>query len=180
MREPGRSAIGAWSGGRFLRFGEAVSAERLEALLRPGAGIDTVLTADVYGQGEADSLLGRALRGGLAGLGGLGGTARRLAGLVGLAAIGAVGLPGLAAETQVMALDLAGVAVSAGSACSSGKVTPSHVLRAMGADRDLAASAIRVSLGWASEAADVGHFLQAWGDLYRRGARAAPAATPAA
>jgi aryl-alcohol dehydrogenase-like predicted oxidoreductase len=63
MREPGRSAIGTWSGGRFLRFGEAIDEERLEALLRPGAGIDTLLTADAYGQGEADSLLGRALAG---------------------------------------------------------------------------------------------------------------------
>ncbi len=63
MAEPGRSAIGTWSGGRFMRFGEAVPEERLEALLRPGEGIDTVLTADVYGQGEADRLLGRALRG---------------------------------------------------------------------------------------------------------------------
>jgi aryl-alcohol dehydrogenase-like predicted oxidoreductase len=63
MREPGRTAIGTWSGGRFLRFGEAIGEERLEALLRPGGGIDTVLTADTYGQGEADRLLGRALAG---------------------------------------------------------------------------------------------------------------------
>jgi aryl-alcohol dehydrogenase-like predicted oxidoreductase len=63
MREPGRIAIGTWSGGRFLRFGEAVEEERLEALLRPGGGIDTVLTADAYGQGEADAVLGRALAG---------------------------------------------------------------------------------------------------------------------
>ena len=63
MREPGRTAIGTWSGGRFLRFGETIDEERLEALLRPGDGIDTVLTADTYGQGEADSLLGRALAG---------------------------------------------------------------------------------------------------------------------
>ncbi len=63
MSAPGRTAIGTWSGGRFLRFGETVSEERLEALLRPGGGIDTVLTADAYGQGEADSLLGRALAG---------------------------------------------------------------------------------------------------------------------
>ena len=61
MREPGRAAIGTWSGGRFLRFGEAIAEERLEALLRPGGGIDTVLTADAYGQGEADRVLGRAL-----------------------------------------------------------------------------------------------------------------------
>ncbi len=63
MREPGRTAIGTWSGGRFLRFGETIEAERLEALLRPGGGIETVLSADTYGQGEADSLLGRALAG---------------------------------------------------------------------------------------------------------------------
>jgi aryl-alcohol dehydrogenase-like predicted oxidoreductase len=63
MRDPGRAAIGTWSGGRFLRFGEAIAEERLEALLRPGGGIDTVLTADAYGQGEADRVLGRALAG---------------------------------------------------------------------------------------------------------------------
>jgi aryl-alcohol dehydrogenase-like predicted oxidoreductase len=61
--EPGRSAIGTWSGGRFLRYGETIAEERLQALLRPGDGIDTVLSADAYGQGEADSVLGRALAG---------------------------------------------------------------------------------------------------------------------
>jgi aryl-alcohol dehydrogenase-like predicted oxidoreductase len=63
VSEPGRSAIGTWSGGRFLHFGEAVEEDRLAALLRPGGGIETVLTADAYGQGEADRLLGRALQG---------------------------------------------------------------------------------------------------------------------
>ncbi|HET7417851.1 MAG TPA: aldo/keto reductase [Solirubrobacterales bacterium] len=63
MKEPGRAAIGTWGGGRFLRFGEAISEQRLEALLRPGGGIDTFLTADAYGQGEADRVLGRALVG---------------------------------------------------------------------------------------------------------------------
>jgi aryl-alcohol dehydrogenase-like predicted oxidoreductase len=63
VSEPGRTAIGTWSGGRFLHFGAAVEEERLQALLRPGAGIDTVLTADAYGQGEADRVLGRALEG---------------------------------------------------------------------------------------------------------------------
>jgi aryl-alcohol dehydrogenase-like predicted oxidoreductase len=63
MSEPGRSAIGTWSGGRFLHFGEKIEEERLQALLRPGGGIETVLTADAYGQGEADRLLGRALEG---------------------------------------------------------------------------------------------------------------------
>jgi aryl-alcohol dehydrogenase-like predicted oxidoreductase len=63
MREPGRSAIGTWSGGRFLHFGEAIEEDRLAAVLRPGEGIDTVLTADAYGTGEADKVLGRALAG---------------------------------------------------------------------------------------------------------------------
>ncbi len=71
-------------------------------------------------------------------------------------------LPGLAAETQVMALDLAGFAISAGSACSSGKVQASHVLQAMGADERLAGSAIRVSLGPDTTGADIDAFVEAW------------------
>ncbi len=59
----GHVAVGTWSGGRFMRFGEAVSDERLEALLRPGQGIRTLLTADAYGAGAAEVLLGRALAG---------------------------------------------------------------------------------------------------------------------
>src|SRR3954462_1383958 len=63
MPDPGHVAVGTWSGGRFMHFGEELSDERLEALLRPGGGIDTILTADAYGQGEADRVLGRALAG---------------------------------------------------------------------------------------------------------------------
>jgi aryl-alcohol dehydrogenase-like predicted oxidoreductase len=63
VSEPGRTAIGTWSGGRFLHFGEPIEEQRLVELLRPGNGIDTVLTADAYGQGEADRVLGQALRG---------------------------------------------------------------------------------------------------------------------
>jgi aryl-alcohol dehydrogenase-like predicted oxidoreductase len=63
VSEPGRSAIGTWSGGRFLHYGETIEEERLQALLRPGGGIETVLSADAYGQGEADRILGRALEG---------------------------------------------------------------------------------------------------------------------
>ena len=69
--------------------------------------------------------------------------------------------PGVAAATLLIALDLAGVAVSSGSACSSGKVTPSHVLAAMGVEPGLAAGAIRVSLGWASREEDVDRFVVA-------------------
>jgi aryl-alcohol dehydrogenase-like predicted oxidoreductase len=59
----GHVAVGTWSGGRFMRFGEPIAEERLEAVLHPGGGIRTVMTADVYGEGEADRLLGRALEG---------------------------------------------------------------------------------------------------------------------
>jgi aryl-alcohol dehydrogenase-like predicted oxidoreductase len=61
--DPGTTAIGTWSGGRFMHFGEPLEEARLTALLRPGQGIDTVITADVYGSGEADLALGRALEG---------------------------------------------------------------------------------------------------------------------
>ena len=61
--DPGRVALGTWSGGRFLGFGEKLGEERLEKLLEPGPGISTLLTADTYGQGDADRLLGRALAG---------------------------------------------------------------------------------------------------------------------
>lgn len=72
------------------------------------------------------------------------------------------GLAGVDAERMLMALDLDGVAVSSGSACSSGKVTPSHVLQAMGVAPDLARSAIRVSFGWNSERQDGERFYEAW------------------
>ena len=71
-------------------------------------------------------------------------------------------VPGMPAETALIALDLAGVAVSSGSACSSGKVAASHVLAAMGVPRDLAKCAIRISLGWASTEADLEMFATAW------------------
>jgi len=61
--DPTRTAIGTWSGGRFMHFGEPLDDERLTALLRPGDGIDTVITADAYGAGEADRALGNALSG---------------------------------------------------------------------------------------------------------------------
>ncbi len=61
--DPTRTAIGTWSGGRFMHFGEPLSEERLLELLRPGEGIDTVMSADAYGAGEADALLGRAIEG---------------------------------------------------------------------------------------------------------------------
>jgi aryl-alcohol dehydrogenase-like predicted oxidoreductase len=61
--DPGPAAIGTWGGGRFMRFGEPLSDERLLALFTPDDAIRTVITADVYGAGDADSMLGRALAG---------------------------------------------------------------------------------------------------------------------
>jgi cysteine desulfurase len=69
------------------------------------------------------------------------------------------------AETAVIAFDLAGVAVSSGAACSSGKVAASHVLAAMGLPEELVRGAIRVSLGYSSTDDDVTAFLKAWGQL---------------
>lgn len=80
----------------------------------------------------------------------------------------AIAIPGVSAETQVIALDLDGVMVSAGAACSSGKVGPSHVLAAMGMPPETAGSTIRVSLGWSTAEADIAHFLDAWAAVYRR------------
>src|SRR5262245_15206005 len=77
-------------------------------------------------------------------------------------------VPGTTAETLVIRLDLAGVAVSAGSACSSGKVEASHVLSAMGLSPELAQGAIRVSLGFSSVSADIERFIGAWSELIKR------------
>lgn len=70
--------------------------------------------------------------------------------------------PGMKAETAIIAFDLNGIAVSSGSACSSGKVQPSHVLAAMGVDPALAGGAIRLSLGWDTTEDDAGNVLKAW------------------
>lgn len=82
--------------------------------------------------------------------------------------VSCLALPGVKGETQVMALDLAGVAVSSGSACSSGKVKESHVLKAMGLGGDIAGSAIRVSLGWNTGASDIDQFVKAYCDFAKR------------
>lgn len=76
--------------------------------------------------------------------------------------------PGWKGETQVMSMDLAGFAISAGSACSSGKVRESRVLRAMGHDEDTARSAIRVSLGWQTDEQEITRFADAWSAQYRK------------
>jgi len=79
-----------------------------------------------------------------------------------------IAVPGVKAETLVIGLDLAGIAVSAGSACSSGKVEVSHVLAAMGASPEIAHGAVRVSLGFGSENTDIQRYLSAFGELVKR------------
>ncbi len=74
-------------------------------------------------------------------------------------------VPGLKAETAVIGFDLGGIAVSSGSACSSGKVQPSHVLAAMGFSRELAEGAVRLSLGWSTSKTDIDLALEAWRKL---------------
>jgi cysteine desulfurase len=89
----------------------------------------------------------------------------------------ALALAGLIGETTVIACDLAGVSIAAGSACASGKVAPSHVLTAMGLAPEAARCVVRVSLGWSSTEADVEQFLTVWrkhrDTVFARRARAA-------
>jgi cysteine desulfurase len=84
-----------------------------------------------------------------------------------------IAMPGVPSETQVIALDLDGVAVSAGSACSSGRVEPNRVLLAMGVAPELAACALRISLGWSTTAGDIDRLVAAWRALYERTRRRA-------
>ena len=76
-----------------------------------------------------------------------------------------VGLPNKPAQTQLMQLDLAGIAVSSGSACSSGSFKPSHVLTAMCASEEEAKSALRISIGWATTADEIDRFLEVWSKI---------------
>jgi len=77
-------------------------------------------------------------------------------------------LAGVPADTQLMALDLAGYCVSSGSACSSGSVQPSKILGAMGVDDDLASNALRISFGWPTTRADVEGFIGTYIDLAKK------------
>jgi cysteine desulfurase len=79
-----------------------------------------------------------------------------------------IGLPGIAANTQLMNLDIEGIAVSSGSACSSGTIKPSHVLEAMSAGPHLASHALRVSMGWDTKADDIERLAEAWLKMYSR------------
>lgn len=83
---------------------------------------------------------------------------------------------GMHADTALIGFDLDGVSLSSGSACSSGTVSESHVLAAMGAPRDLSGGALRVSLGWTSNMGDVAAFLGAFEKIYQRAKAAGVAA----
>ncbi|MBI1211598.1 MAG: aminotransferase class V-fold PLP-dependent enzyme [Alphaproteobacteria bacterium] len=86
-----------------------------------------------------------------------------------------VAVSGISAENLVIALDLDGFAVSAGAACSSGKVRQSHVLTAMGVDPALAQSAIRISFGVSTTAEDLNRFIEAWARIVKRASTRAAA-----
>jgi cysteine desulfurase len=122
-------------------------------------------------QGEADrmaALRGRLLQGlrdVRADLVVFGARAHRLANTLN------IGVPGLTSETAVIAFDLAGVAVSSGSACSSGKVKRSHVLDAMGVSRGLAESALRFSLGWSTTDAEIDKAITAFATVAKAAAQ---------
>ncbi|MGB7409353.1 MAG: aminotransferase class V-fold PLP-dependent enzyme [Pontixanthobacter sp.] len=79
--------------------------------------------------------------------------------------IAAMAMPGLSGSAQLMRFDMAGIALSQGSACSSGTLKQSHVLTAMGIDEDTASRTIRVSIGWNTQAQDVERFCTAWIDM---------------
>ncbi len=85
-----------------------------------------------------------------------------------LANTSCIAMPGVTADSQLMVFDLAGIMVSSGSACSSGKVAKSHVLAAMGVADDVAETAIRVSLGWNTTETDIDRFVASWTAVYRR------------
>jgi cysteine desulfurase len=82
-------------------------------------------------------------------------------------------MPNVVSETQLMNFDLEGFCISAGSACSSGRIEPSHVLRAMGYADELAATAVRISVGWSTKPEEITRFRESWVKLYQRLAKKA-------
>jgi cysteine desulfurase len=86
-----------------------------------------------------------------------------------IATIGAYAMPGVSSASQLVQFDLAGISVSAGSACSSGSMKASRVMAAMGLDPDIAGTIVRVSFGPSTSADDIGRFLEEWRRMRRRG-----------
>ena len=89
-------------------------------------------------------------------------------GVARIATIGAYRMPGVAAKAQLIQFDMAGIAVSAGSACSSGSMRPSHVLAAMGIATDVADEVIRVSFGRETRASDIERLVEEWARIFAR------------
>jgi cysteine desulfurase len=148
-------------------FGRRAGTENVAGIAGFGAAVEASLAGLAQYQALAvhrDRMEAR-LRAAAPGLQVHGGAAPRVAG------VSCFGVEGLPSGTQVMGLDLAGFAVSAGSACSSGKVKPSRVLTAMGLSDTAARSSIRASFGWASAAEDFDALAEAW---IKMAARARP------
>lgn len=145
-------------------FGRRAGTENVAGI----AGFGVAAEAAANGVGAYEALRGprdafeARLKRAVAGLTVHGEAARRVA------AVSCLGVEGLPSETQIMGLDLAGFAVSAGAACSSGKVKASHVLTAMGVGDVAARSAIRASFGWASQPEDFDALGAAWIAMARR------------
>ncbi len=155
LREDGHVAARQTGGGQ--ERGRRSGTENVSGIA--GFGTAAMLAADPETANKMQSLrdrLEKSLRASIPEVVFFGSAAERLANTSCLSA------PGLKAETLLMQLDLAGLAVSAGSACSSGKVARSHVLDAMGVEEELAGGAVRVSLGWNTTEEDIEKFCAAW------------------
>jgi len=157
----GVEGLGAWLRGGGQELGRRAGTENVAGISGFGAAVKTAMAAL-----KADAARMRGLRDRLEhglrqtpGLVIFSEEVKRLPNTVLFA------VPGLKAETAVIAFDLSGVAVSSGSACSSGKVQPSHVLAAMRYRQDLAQGAVRLSLGWSTSETDVDLTLKAWRKL---------------
>ena len=132
----------------FGAAAEAAARDLAEGALRPVEKLRNILEESIEAAAEVTIFVGQ--------------------GAVRLPNTSCLAVPGWKGETQVMQMDLAGFAISAGSACSSGKIRESRVLRAMGHDAETARSAIRVSLGPQTTEDEVARFCEAWLKAYRR------------
>ncbi len=164
--KPGAPFCAVQTGGG-QEFGRRAGTENVAGIAGFGAAVEAALAgvAQYEGLRAARDAMEARLKSAAPSLTVHGEAAPRVAG------VSCFGVDGLPSETQIMGLDLAGFAVSAGSACSSGKVKPSRVLTAMGLSDTAARSAIRASFGWASKADDFEALATAW---LKMAARARP------
>jgi cysteine desulfurase len=164
--KPG-APFGAIQTGGGQEFGRRAGTENVAGIAGFGAAVEAALAGRGAYQalGEHRDRMESRLKQAVPGLVVHGASAPRVAG------VSCFGVEGLPSETQVMGMDLAGFAVSAGSACSSGKVKPSRVLTAMGLSDTAARSAIRASFGWGTQAGDFDALAAAW---LKMAARARP------